>query len=90
MTKIKSVLPFVEPNKHRMMWKHEDVFVTFTTTDELDIALNMNKSKGIFTVWIEAKVFRGKPKRNNKFINRRRVKRSPSYEEVEGKEEKTS
>ena len=89
MAKIKTVLPFVEPNKYRLMWKHEDVFVTFTTTEELEIALNMNKSKSIFAVWIEAKVYRGKPRRNN-FNSRRRVKRSPSYEEVNRKEEKTS
>ena len=75
MKRITEILPEIIINKYRTMWKHEDEFVTFSTTEEMDLALNMINGKKPFTVWCEAKVFRGKKK--NKKFNRRRERASP-------------
>ena len=74
MRRINDVLFEVHPNNYRVMWKHKDTMITFSTTEELETVFELAvfEPKKILPIWIEYKNIKPKPKKKKKKIYRNR------------------
>ena len=88
--RINDVFFEVHPNKYRTMWKFKDTLITFSTTEELETALELaDQHKKILSIWLEFRNIKPKKKKNYRKNYRNRDREDQQQPKETEKQEET-